>query len=102
LDGSLRWGRTLDDEVYQAAFPDLVVTLRRKPEPAGGESYTLNIYDETGESVEEIPDTVFGEDPFAETHLARMRQLLGETFERARQSYSPARYVDKLLKSLTS
>lgn len=61
-EGAVRWERTSDEAVYQAAFPKYIVRVYPRAHRAGAEpSYFVAIHNENGSLIEEKSDAELAE-----------------------------------------
>lgn len=95
-EGKVVWEQTAQEGVYQAAFPQYAVTIRKEETMRSGMHYLLQILDEQGRIIEEVR----GEGPPPIPVLDKpsaLDQLLSRLYGVARRQ---AMGVDKALDDL--
>jgi hypothetical protein len=83
-EGKVLWEKTVNEGVFQAAFPGFTIHLSTRPtrlSNRAGLDYVLQIYNDAGELVEETSDVDLDETPATE-----MFRLMEDLYAMARRT----------------
>lgn len=81
FEGKIRWEKTIDEGVFQAAFPGYTVRLYKastRVEGASGDDLILQIFNDQGELIEEISDADFFRTPAHSIVYSTLNELYSD------------------------
>ena len=97
-EGKINWQPTVEEAVYQAAFPNYLVKIWMRPTryEQGGEDACIAILDKDGSVIEEFDDVALGGTGFGNSFT-----LMQELYRRARRrAMGLDRALDEMLSAL--
>jgi hypothetical protein len=99
--GKVRWDKTLDDGVFQAAFSEgfsLRISERPSADDPEGSDFVVTLYNEEGEVIERFSDLDFGSDQILGQHPYH---TLAEIYTTARRTaMGAAKAIDTIIGEL--